>query len=110
MWWVVVPRANRKNLRTKSRKDMEEILKTKLAMIKEEPETCDDNRALSNHLWVAKKGKQIGSKTKTGRVFVMPQFSLRLLQLLPKVARLVFLNLSLIDFVYSYIELKANCA
>ncbi|PSS06003.1 RNA-directed RNA polymerase [Actinidia chinensis var. chinensis] len=77
MWWVVVPRANRKNLKTKSRKDMEEILKTKLATIKEEPEMCDDNRALSNHLWVAKKGKQIGSKTKTGRVFVMPQFSLK---------------------------------
>ncbi|GFY94357.1 hypothetical protein Acr_09g0008030 [Actinidia rufa] len=77
MWWVVVPCANRKSLRTESRKDIEEILKTKLATIKEEPEMCDDNRSFSNHLRVAKKGKKIASKTKMGRVFVMPQFSLK---------------------------------
>ena len=65
MWWVVVPCANRKSLRTESRKDIEETLKTKLATIKEELETCDDNRSLSNHLCVAKKGKNIDSKAKT---------------------------------------------
>lgn len=82
MWWVVVvPCTSRKCLRTDSRKDIEEILKTKLATIKEEPEMCDDhqnqNRALSNHLHAVKKGKKmISSKIKIGRFF-MPQFSVK---------------------------------
>ncbi|PSS08440.1 Krueppel-like [Actinidia chinensis var. chinensis] len=76
IWWAV-PCANRKSLRTESRKDIEEILKTKLATIYEEPITCDENWGLSSHLRVAKKGKKISSKAKMGHVFVMPQFSLK---------------------------------
>lgn len=77
MWWlVVVPCTSKKSLRTESRKDIEEILKTKLATIKEEETeimTGDENRTLvSNNLRVAKKGnkKMVGSKVELGRLFM----------------------------------------
>ncbi|KAK9292181.1 hypothetical protein L1049_020141 [Liquidambar formosana] len=61
MWWVV-PCTSIKSLRTESRKDIEEILKTKLATIKEEPEMCEENRTPTSQHRVAKKGKKIHSK------------------------------------------------
>ncbi|KAL5767021.1 hypothetical protein ACOSP7_013600 [Xanthoceras sorbifolium] len=49
MWWRVVPcTSRRRNMRTESRKDIEEILKTKLATIEEEPpEMCDSESTVS---------------------------------------------------------------
>lgn len=76
MWWaVVVPCTSKKSfMRTESRKDIEEILKTKLAPIEEEPEmACDENRTLvTNNIRVAKKGskKMVGSKVKLGHLFM----------------------------------------
>lgn len=76
MWWlVVVPCTSKKCLRTESRKDIEEILKTKLATIEEEETEikCDENRMLvSNNLRMAKKGnkKMVSSKVELGRLFM----------------------------------------
>lgn len=47
MWWVV-PCTSRKSLQTDCLKDIEEILKTKLATIKEEPEMCEQNLNTTN--------------------------------------------------------------
>lgn len=63
--WRVVPCASRKSLRTDSRKDTEEILKTKLATIKEEPEN-EQNLTPPRHRRMAKKGKKIRFKDKMG--------------------------------------------
>lgn len=71
----VVPCASRKSLRTDSRKDIEEILKTKLATIKEEPEN-EQNLTPPRHRRMGKKGKKIRFKDKKGGSF-LPQFSLK---------------------------------
>ncbi|KAA8545335.1 hypothetical protein F0562_020119 [Nyssa sinensis] len=78
MWWPVVPCTSRKSLRTESREDIEEILKTKLATIKEEPEMCEENLKLTKqYRCMAKKGmKKLRSKATMGRFFT-PQYSLR---------------------------------
>ncbi|KAE8000030.1 hypothetical protein FH972_004402 [Carpinus fangiana] len=75
MWWVV-PCTSRKSLQTDCPKDIEEILKTKLAIIKEEPEMCEQNLTPPRHHHMAKKGNMIRVKYKMGRLF-MPQFSLK---------------------------------
>lgn len=67
--WRVVPCASRKSLRTDSRKDTEEILKTKLATIKEEPEN-EQNLTPPRHRRMAKKGKKIRFKDKMGGSFI----------------------------------------
>ncbi|BFG36688.1 hypothetical protein CerSpe_229620 [Prunus speciosa] len=75
--WRVVPCMSRKNFRTDSWKDIEEILKSKLATIKEEPETCEESLTPPPRLWrLAKKGQKMGSKDIT-RHFLMPNFSLK---------------------------------
>lgn len=82
MWWVV-PCSSKKQLRTESGLDIEEILKMKLATIMEEPENSDqENGILSkNQLFMPsfnkKKGKKIHLKVKMGRLLMMPQFSLK---------------------------------
>lgn len=58
------------------RKDIEEILKTKLATIKEEPEMCEQNLTPPRHHRMAKRRNKIRVKYKMGRLF-MPQFSLK---------------------------------
>ncbi|EEF50050.1 conserved hypothetical protein [Ricinus communis] len=62
--WRVVPCTSKTILRTESRKDIEEILKTKLATIKEEPEpepvdVCAEKWAGRLHLQVAKSVKKM---------------------------------------------------
>lgn len=84
--WRVVPCTSRTVSRTESRKDIEEILKTKLATIKEEPELAADQVAedkwtpVRGHLqMVAKSGvkkKSSSNKVKKRRGLV-PRFSLK---------------------------------
>ncbi|GMN23186.1 hypothetical protein TIFTF001_000033 [Ficus carica] len=74
--WRAVPCTSRKTQRTDSWKDIEEILKSKLATIKEEPEICEENQASPRLKRLAKKGKKKGSKDKAGN-FLLPQFSFK---------------------------------
>lgn len=75
--WRVVPCTNRKTLRTDSWKDIEEILNSKLATIKEEPEIVEESLTPPPRLRrLAKKGKKKGCKDMTGH-FLMPHFSLK---------------------------------
>ncbi|KAJ9180409.1 hypothetical protein P3X46_008656 [Hevea brasiliensis] len=74
--WRAVPCTSRTILRTESRKDIEEILKTKLATIKEEPEpaeTSEEKRTpVRGRLQVAKsavKRKISSNKVKKGSRF-----------------------------------------
>ncbi|KAI6695478.1 hypothetical protein NL676_023188 [Syzygium grande] len=71
-----VPCTSRKTLRTESQKDIEVILKTKLATIQEEPEFSDDNLMPPRHRQEIKKGRMFEVKVKMGHLF-MPQFSFR---------------------------------
>ncbi|KAM6578514.1 hypothetical protein CsatB_030351 [Cannabis sativa] len=74
--WRAVPCTSRKSLRTDSWKDIEEILKSKLATITEEPESCDENQTSSPRLKrLAKNGKK-KKKNKSGN-FLLPHFSLK---------------------------------
>jgi hypothetical protein len=75
MWWVV-PCTSKKSLQTDCQKDIEEILKTKLATIKEEPEMCEQNLTPPRHHRMAKRGNKIRVKYRLGCLF-MPQFSLK---------------------------------
>ncbi|KAB2621732.1 hypothetical protein D8674_023914 [Pyrus ussuriensis x Pyrus communis] len=76
--WRAVPCMSRKYFRTDSWKDTEEILKSKLAIIKEEPETCEENLT-PPRLWrLVKKGQnKMGSKLDVARHFRIPNFSLK---------------------------------
>ncbi|KAK3415926.1 hypothetical protein EUGRSUZ_H01348 [Eucalyptus grandis] len=74
--WRAVPCTSRKTLRTESQKDIEVILKTKLATIQEEPEFSDDNMTPSRRRRAIKKGRKFEAKVKMGHLF-MPQFSFR---------------------------------
>lgn len=56
--------------------DIEEILKAKLATIKEEPEMCEEKGDLTKHWFFVKKGKTIHMKVKMGKLFMQP-FSLK---------------------------------
>lgn len=63
-----MPCARRKSLRTNSTKDMEEILRTKLSTIREEPE-CEGKLTPPRYKWMAKnlgmgKKKNIQAKDK----------------------------------------------
>lgn len=80
--WRVVPCTSKKGLRsTESWKDIEEILKSKLATIKEEPEIiCEEESKSPRLIWdLTKKGtKKNGSKAivRSGQ-FLVPQFSFK---------------------------------
>lgn len=67
----------RKFLRTDSWKDIEEILKSKLATIKEEPETCEENLTPPRLWCLAKNEQKFGAKDMITRHFLMPNFSLK---------------------------------
>ncbi|KAK4337803.1 hypothetical protein RND71_042290 [Anisodus tanguticus] len=71
MWWVV-PCTSMKSLRTKSRMNIEEILKMKLATTKEEPH---EDKLSTIRRSKAKKMKKIHFKVKMGEMFT-PQFIL----------------------------------
>ncbi|KAK9920124.1 hypothetical protein M0R45_028685 [Rubus argutus] len=75
--WRVVPCMRRKFMRTDSWKDIEEILKSKLATIKEEPETCEENLTPPRLWCLAKNEKKFGAKDMITRHFLMPNFSLK---------------------------------
>lgn len=75
--WRAVPCTSRQSLRTDSWKDIEEILKSKLATIIEEPETCEENQTPPRLKRLAKKGKKKGSKDSKAGNFLLPHFSLR---------------------------------
>ncbi|KAM1038515.1 hypothetical protein ACFX13_033927 [Malus domestica] len=76
--WRAVPCMSRKYFRTDSWKDIEKILKSKLATIKEEPETCEESLT-PPRLWrLVKKGQnKMGSKLDVARHFLIPNFSLK---------------------------------
>lgn len=74
--WRAVPCTSRKTLRTDSWKGIEEILKTKLATIKEEPEIVEENMTPPRLRRLAMKGKKKGCKDKIGH-FPLPHFSLK---------------------------------
>ena len=79
--WQAVPCASRKSLRTDSWKDIEEILKSKLATINEEPENCEEgqNSPRLKRLAANKKGKKKGSNKESNKVgnFLLPHFSIK---------------------------------
>ncbi|KAJ7973184.1 Ran GTPase-activating protein [Quillaja saponaria] len=75
--WRAVPCTSWKSLRTDSRMDIEEILKTKLSTIKEEPELSDESLTPPRHRIMTKKqSKKIQAKDKTRR-FLVPHVSLK---------------------------------
>ncbi|KAF8015444.1 hypothetical protein BT93_H1069 [Corymbia citriodora subsp. variegata] len=74
--WRAVPCTSRKTLRTESQKDIEVILKTKLATIQEEPEFSDDNLTPTRHRQAIRKGRKFEAKVKI-RHLCMPHFSFR---------------------------------
>lgn len=69
--WQAVPCTSKRTLGTESQKDIEEILKGKLATImEEEPKPLEEFR----HVLVMKKGRKLWSK---GMQIFLPRFSLR---------------------------------
>lgn len=74
----VVPCTSKKNLRTDSWKDIEEILKSKLTTIKEEPEICEEKSTSPRLIRrLVKKGKKSSSKDIVRVKFLVPQLSLK---------------------------------
>ncbi|CAI9786139.1 unnamed protein product [Fraxinus pennsylvanica] len=69
--WSMVPCRSKKSLRTESPMNIQEILKTKLETIKEEPEIInEENGALAKHRSMSKKVmKKIHLKVKMGHLF-----------------------------------------
>lgn len=75
-----MPCTRRKNLRTDSMKEMEEILRTKLSTIKEEPELCEEKltppRSYKRMMTKAKKSIQ-AKNNKTRRCLEVPLVNLK---------------------------------
>lgn len=76
--WCIVPCKSKKTMQyVEPGIEIEEILKAKLATIKEEPEICEGTgKVLAKYRSFARKGKKICLKVKLGHVF-RPQFSVK---------------------------------
>ncbi|OWM72355.1 hypothetical protein CDL15_Pgr018240 [Punica granatum] len=77
--WQVVPCTSKRTLRTESQKDIDEILKGKLATIVEEPELSEECglTLTPRQVLAIKKGRKLRPKiNKMGQIF-LPHFSLR---------------------------------
>lgn len=78
MWWIVTRR--KRSLCNELKMDIEDILKTKLATISEEPEMFEETgNVLTKHRPYAKtkRTKKIYSKVKLGSLFTPHQFSFK---------------------------------
>ncbi|KAI9080987.1 hypothetical protein K1719_036967 [Acacia pycnantha] len=74
-----VPCARRKSLPTDSIQDMEEILRTKLSTIKEEPECCVENLKPRRYKWmnnILRKKNAQAKDGKRGGCLVVPHVDL----------------------------------
>ncbi|GAB4857245.1 hypothetical protein Ancab_015152 [Ancistrocladus abbreviatus] len=79
MTWLVAC-TNRRCLRTDSQKDIEEIIKSKLATIVEEPELYDQDLntpTIKHRQNKARRVKELRSRFKRSRLFLISRFSLR---------------------------------
>lgn len=80
MWWKVPCTRSKRSLCNELRMDIEDILKTKLATISEEPEMFDEagNVVTKNRPYAkTTRTKKIHSKVKLGSLFTPHKFSFK---------------------------------
>lgn len=75
----MVPCTSRRTLRTESQKDIDDILKGKLATIMEEPEPMEECSRTPplRHVLAIKRGRKLRPKVNKMGQFLLPHFSLR---------------------------------